>query len=201
MQSDIPAANETWLTDDIRAALAAIRGPHVEKKRKTILLVAFAKANGEPLKPLFERADTCAEPVWWGKWHKQTDIRAALELCEKRALEWVDAETAAIESRYRTERRRAVAKWAAKAPDALAAVMAGIEQRGNDRINAAVTLIKLADPATTGGVGTVQGGGETSQTVQIDVSQLSDDQLARILAGEPAGAVVTGAGGGGAGAA
>lgn len=198
--ASVVESQAAWLTDEIRAALAAIRGPHVEKKRKTVLLVAFAKANGEPLKPLFERTDTCAESIWWGKWSHQPDIRAALAVCETQALAWADAETVSIEQRYRTERRRSVAKWAAKAPDALAAVMAGMEQRGSDRINAAVTLIKLADPDTTGGVGMVQGGGDTSQTVQIDVSRLTDDQLDRILAGEPPATVVAATGGGGEGA-
>ena len=70
---------DEWLTDEIRALLAAIRGPHVEKKRTTVLLIAFAKANGEALKGIFAREDTCAESIWWGKWSKDDDIRAALE--------------------------------------------------------------------------------------------------------------------------
>jgi hypothetical protein len=146
---------DEWLTEEIRGLLGAIRPPHVEKKRRTVLLVAFAKANGERLTDVFGREDTCAESIWWRKWNREPDIRAALEACEKRALEWADQETVHIEARYRNERRRTVARWAAEAPNALASVMADKGQRGSDRINAAVTLVKLADPAETATVGTV----------------------------------------------
>jgi hypothetical protein len=156
---------DEWMTEEIRTLLGAIRPPHLEKKRKTILLVAFAKANAEPLKPIFGREDTCAESIWWGKWSRQPDIAAALEACTQRALEWADDETVTIEAKYRNDRRRSVARWAAAAPDALASVMADKGQRGSDRINAAVTLMKLADPEAV--VQTVVGGVEQTQQVQL----------------------------------
>lgn len=168
---------DEWLTEEIRGLLGAIAGPHVAKKRQTAILVGFAKANGTPLKPIFGRPDTCAESIWWGKWSKEPTIAAATEACELRALEWADRETIRVEARFRNERRRKVAQWAAGAPDALASVMADRGQRGNDRINAAVTLMKLADPQETANVGTVAGGVEQSQTVSVDVGRLSDEQL------------------------
>lgn len=183
---------DEWLTDEIRALLAAIRGPHVDKKRTTVLLIAFARANAEPIKPIFEREDTCAESVWWGKWSRQPDIRAALEACEARALEWADRETVRIEARHRQERRRALAKWAAAAPDALGAVMGGGGQRGSDRINAAVTLIRLADPETAAGVQPTAVL-EQSQMVVIDDAR---EQLARLLGAEPATGEAAGSAGG-----
>jgi hypothetical protein len=169
---DEPRVDE-WLTAEISGLLAAIQPPHLEKKRRTVLLVAFAKVNAEPLKPLFGRPDTCNESIWWAKWSKMPDIRAALEACERRALEWADAETVRLEARYRQERKRSVAKWAAAAPDALAAVMAGAGQRGADRINAAVTLIKLADPADSATVGTV--GGSEAVGIQKAYVTISPD--------------------------
>lgn len=158
---------DEWMTDEIRALLQAIRPPHVEKKRKTVLLIAFAKANGQTLRDVFGRDDTCAESIWWAKWSKQADIRAALEACEKRALEWADQETVLLEAKFRNERRRAVAKWAAAAPDALASVMASPTQRGGDRINAAVTLIKLADPEDAATVGTVVSSEQNQVLMQL----------------------------------
>jgi hypothetical protein len=165
---------DEWLTEEIAGLLRAIQPPHLEKKRRTVLLVAFAKANAEPLKPLFGRDDTCNESIWWAKWAKMPDIQAALAACEKRALEWADAETVRLEAKYRQDRKRSVAKWAAAAPDALAAVMAGAQQRGADRINAAVTLIKLADPEDSATVGTV-GGGEVTGIQKAYVTISPDD--------------------------
>ena len=161
---------DEWMTDEIRALLQAIRPPHVEKKRKTILLIAFGRANGQPLKDVFDREDTCAESIWWGKWSKQADIRAALDACEQRALEWADQETVRLEAHYRNERRRDIAKYAAQAPVALASVMAGQNQPGSARINAAVTLIKLADPEDAATVGTV---------ASVEQSQLLVQQMGR----------------------
>lgn len=173
-----------WLTAEVRELLEAIRQPHVEKKRRTCILLAFARASQQPVKAVFGRDDTCAEQIWYGKWQYMPDVRAAFEACYARALNWADAETAALEAHYRRERRKAIGQYAAQAPAELAAVMAGPGQRGADRINAAVTLIKLADPETTGGVGVVAGGVEQSQVLNFDVSQLSDAQLDQIIAGE-----------------
>lgn len=185
-----------WLTAEVRELLEAIRQPHVEKKRRTCILLAFARASQQPTKAVFERDDTCADTIWYSKWQYMPDVRAAFEACYARALNWADAETAALEAHYRRERRKAIGQYAAQAPAELAAVMAGPGQRGADRINAAVTLIKLADPETTGAVGTVAGGIEQSQVMSFDVSQLSDAQLEQVIAGENPFATAAAGGGG-----
>jgi hypothetical protein len=142
-----PAVN-SWLTPEIRELLAAIQQPHVERKRRTVILLAFARANQTPVEAVFKRTDTCNESIWYMKWSRDADVRAAFDACYTRALEYADEETAAIEAHYRRARRQAIGKYAAQAPMSLAAVMASVDQRGSDRINAALALIKLADPET-----------------------------------------------------
>jgi hypothetical protein len=146
------------MTPEIRQQLNAISGEHVAKKRKTVILLAFAHATQTPVKEVFGRDDTCAEQIWWQKWQFVPEIAMAFAACKLRALEWADAETVSIEEQYRRERRRAIAEYSAKAPAALATVMAGPDQKGADRINAAVTLINLADGTA---VGPVAGSGDT----------------------------------------
>jgi hypothetical protein len=176
----IPHEGREWMTEEIRALLEAIPGPHAPKKRTTVIKLAFAHANQQPLRGVFGQPDTCAENIWYMKWRFAPEIKAALEACRKRALEYVDDETAAIEAHYRTQRRRSTAKYAADAPVALAAVMSGGEQRGNDRIRAAMELIGLAEPETRGKL----------PAFPVEVQNLDDlieYELARLAGGSESG--------------
>jgi len=144
---DIPQEAWQWMTVEIRALLAAIRGGQVAKKRNTIIKLACAIANRQPRHVVFSQPDTCAERTWYAKWRHQPAVEAAFEACYARALEWADEETAALEAHYRRQRRQTVAQYAAQAPMALATVMADAGQRGADRISAANALLTWADPA------------------------------------------------------
>lgn len=147
-----------WLTPEIRRLLNGIPGPHEIKKRRTVILLAAAYASSEPITAIFDRPDTCAAQIWWTKWQHIPEVDQALQACKAAARDWVDLETVAVEEQRRRERRRAIADYSAKAPAALAAVMAGPDQKGADRINAAVTLINLAEGV---GVNPVAGASET----------------------------------------
>ena len=136
---------QAWLTPEVRALLRAIPGPHHEKKVVTVIRIAFAMANQEPIKGVFDQAETCAENIWYQKWRHDPAIAAALTATYQRARDYADEETIRQEEFHRRERRRSVARYASQAPAALAAVMNGADQKGADRINAAVTLIRLAD--------------------------------------------------------
>lgn len=136
---------QTWLTPEVRSLLYAIPGPHREKKITTVIRVAFALANQEPLKAVFDQPDTVTEAIWYQKWRHQAAIGAALEATYQRAREFADDETIRQEEFHRRERKRATARYAAQAPAALAEVMNGAEYKSSDRINAAVTLIRLAE--------------------------------------------------------
>jgi len=147
-----------WMTPEISRLLSAIPGPWEAKKRRTVILLAFAHATSAPLRSVFDRPDTCAEQIWWQKWKDIPEVAQAMEACRARALDWVDAETVSLEEQHRRTRRRASAEYSAKAPAALAQVMAGADGKGADRINAALTLINLADGVA---VGPVAGAAET----------------------------------------
>lgn len=136
---------QAWLTPEVRALFRAIPGPHHEKKVVTVIRVAFAMANQEPIKAVLSQEDTCAETIWYQKWRHDPAIAAALTATYQRARDYADEETIRQEEFHRRERKRATARYAAQAPAALAAVMAGADQKGSDRINAAVTLVRLAD--------------------------------------------------------
>ena len=136
---------QSWLTPEVRGLLQAIPGPHHEKKVVTVIRIAFAMANQEPIKAVLSQEDTCAENIWYQKWRHDPAITAALTATYQRARDYADEETIRQEEFHRRERKRATARYAAQAPAALAAVMAGQDQKGSDRINAAVTLVRLAD--------------------------------------------------------
>jgi len=172
----------TWMTDEIRQLLTAIRPPHVGKKRTTVIRLAFARAQQKPLKQLFQEPDVCSGNIWYGKWRFLPDVQAAFDACYTRALEWIDEETATIEEHYRQQRRRALAQYSALAPAALAAVMGNSGERGEARIKAADTLIRHADPEVAG---RVRGGGGLDVDVRVeDLDAAIEREIERLAAAE-----------------
>lgn len=183
------------MTDTIRDLLGAIRGRHAAKKRATVVRLAFARANQQPMRAVFGREDTCAENIWYMKWRFDPGVAAAYAACCKRALEWRDEETARIEQYYRQERLRLIAEYAAQAPRALAHVMSDPEMAGGHRISAADRLIQLADPEAAQRVGPPSIIGDQGDQVVNVFSGWSDEELDQVLAnleaaggGSPAGA-------------
>jgi len=172
----IPDEGQQWMTDEIRDLLAAIPGPHKQKKRSTIIKLAFAKANQTPMSHVFGKKDTCSENIWWMKWQYVPEIKAAYEACLSRSLEYADEELIALEAYYRRERRKSTAKYASQAPVALASVMVGVEQRGADRIRAALELVNLSEPETAGK--------RPSFPVEVtNLDELIEHELARLAGG------------------
>lgn len=180
------------LTPELLRLLSNIPEPHAAKKRTTVRRLAFALANGDDVKTVFDHEDTCAEAIWYGKWKHDPDIAKAFEAYKARVLQWRDEETARIETHYRLVRLQKIAEHAADAPDALHEVMTGKEQRGSDRISAATRLISLADPETAERVNLNQPGGSTiEQTVHVEPDRITE--IIRIL-GESGALEETGAG-------
>lgn len=170
-----PEEGHTWMTEEIRDLLKAIRGRHSGKKRTTIIKLAFARANQQPMKDVFGQEDTCAENIWYMKWRFDEAIKAAYEACCARALEWRDEQTALIEQYYRQERLQEIARYAAKAPKALANVMNDPEMGGGHRISAADRLIQLADPEAARQVGPPTIAGEDDQVVNVFAGWSSEE--------------------------
>jgi len=62
---EIPEEAWGWMTAEIRALLVAIKPPHVAKKRRTVIKLAFARANEQPVKDVFAQDDVCSEQIWY----------------------------------------------------------------------------------------------------------------------------------------
>lgn len=162
-----PPESWQWMTDEIRSLLQAIPAPHQAKRRRTVILLAFAHANQTPLAKVFDNPETCAEQIWWTKWQYVPEIAAALEACKARALDWADGQTVATEEHHRRLRRRAIAEYSSKAPAALASVMDGQDQKGADRITAAETLMRWAEPETGSKLGRPAASANIEQRVDL----------------------------------
>lgn len=171
-----PQPGDNWLTPEIETLLKAIPGPHEAKKRQTVIRLAFALANQVPAEQVFTLRETCDRRIWYMKWQHDPAIKAAFEACYARALDWADRETALLEEHYRRMRRRSVAEWSAKAPDALAAVMQNERERGGDRISAANALMGWADPKAAEQVRPASPASTIEQVVNL-VNNLADDEL------------------------
>lgn len=143
---DLPDGSFDWMNEQVLDALAEIEGPHVAKKRTTVIKLAFAHATQQPIKSVFDDPDTVNSSNWYSKWQYIPEVRQALEICIERASTWVDEHTAAMEYYYSSLRRQEIARRAAEAPGALATVMNDPEVRGSDRISAANSLLTWADP-------------------------------------------------------
>lgn len=175
------------MTRDIRQLLAAIQDPHAEKKRRTVILLAFAKANQQPVKAVFDRPDACSEAIWYGDgrryhdgtikpgWRDLPDVAAAFEACTRRALDFADEQTVDLEAHYTRQRRQAISRHSAVAPDTLASIMQSEDIGAGTRINAALALIKLAQGDAN--VPLPPGNTEFTLHQQYDLSRLSDDEL------------------------
>lgn len=146
----LPDDAYTWLTDDIRQKLADITAPHVHKKRTTVVKLAYARANEQPVTDVFNQPDTCNETTWYTKWQNIDEVKSAFDACYKRLLDWADEQTAAIQAHYRRQRLQAIAQYAAVAPEALAQVMQGLQYKGSEKISAANALLTWADPEAAG---------------------------------------------------
>jgi hypothetical protein len=174
----LDAEAQAWMTDEIRALLRKIRGKHAGKMRTSVIRLAFASAMQLPLKPVFRLRTVCSETIWYTKWKDMPRIEAAFNACYDRVLAWADDETATVEAHFHRVRRQSVAEHAARAPEALAAVMEGEKQKGTDRIKAADTLIRLADPETAERIGpAAEGPPEVDVNLGIAVGELSDEDL------------------------
>jgi hypothetical protein len=64
---DLTTESSTWLPDDICRKLAAIQPPHAHKKTGTIVRLAYARANEEPVKAVFDQPETCNETIWYNQ--------------------------------------------------------------------------------------------------------------------------------------
>ena len=143
--TETPLEVGRWLTPEVREALGKIEGPHVGKKRTTVLLLAFASAIDVPWREVFEDPRVCNQRIWYQKWQEDEAITDALELATEHALALRDAHTAAVEARAAQERRRALAEASIVAVEGLRATAINRDDRADYRTEASRVLLSLAD--------------------------------------------------------
>lgn len=168
---------EGWFDEEVKAALAAIRGAEAAKKRATVILLASATASNTPWARVFEHDLACKQRVWYQKWQYKPEIAAALTLCTQKALAFADAEIAAIETQALRERRKAIAEGSVDAVRGLRLTALSREDRADYRSAASAMLLALTDEALAARIVMVQKG----QALQVDIGGL-DDLIERELA-------------------
>lgn len=132
-----------WINTAVLTALDAIQGQLANKKRDTVLLVAFAAANGLSVEDALRDPRACNRRIWYQKWVKDPVIKNAVDVCTARALEFRDTETARVESQAAQARRKALAMASVSAVRGLE--VTALEVRGKDGIEASRTLLSLSD--------------------------------------------------------
>jgi hypothetical protein len=176
-----------WINSAVLTALDAIQGQMANKKRDTVLLVAFAVANGLSVEEALRDPRVCNRRIWYQKWVKDPIIKNAVDVCTARALEWRDSETARIESQATQARRKALAMASVSAVRGLEAT--ALEVRGKDGIEASKTLLALSDDEMAARLVQQQSKApiqvqteEGHQVVKFDFSNVPTEIL-RIIAG------------------
>ena len=163
-----------WLDAGCLELLRKIPGPHIAKKRATVILLATALASETALARVFEDTRACNQRVWYQKWKNVASIAAALDACTVAALDARDQETARVEGRVLQERRRAIA---AGSLDAIAGLrMTALEVRDADGTQASRVLLKLADPNLPG----LEDGASALSVEISNLDELIEYELARV---------------------
>jgi len=190
----LPDGTHPWLTLEILDALHAVKGPHVAKKRYTLIRVAIARATpGVSEDSVWRSADPaeeeqlCARSTWYAKWKHRPDIAAALDACEARLRDWRDAETMRIEMEAAQLRRRAIAEGSVDAVVGLRRTALSAKDRADMRTEASKALLILADSDLGKRLTAAEGAAipvRVSGTLSHDYGDMTDDELRAILSGQ-----------------
>ena len=197
---EIPDEAYTWLTEELLALLRQVRGPHLAKKRYTLMRVAIARATpGMSEDSVWKSEDPveqerlCARSTWYGKWKHQPDIAQAQAACEQHLCDWRDAETMRIEAQAMQLRRRAIAEGSVDAVVGLRKTALSAKDRADLRTEASKMLLVLADAELARRLAQIDGaalpvrvtGSLAGGALATDFGEMTDDELRAILSGQP----------------
>ena len=197
---EIPGEAYAWLTEELLALLRQVRGPHLAKKRYTLLKLAIARATpGLSEDSVWKTADPqeqerlCARSTWYGKWKHRPDIARAQDACEEHLRDWRDAETLRIEAQAMQLRRRAIAEGSVDAVVGLRKTALSAKDRADLRTEASKMLLTLADEELARRLARMDGealpvrvtGSLAGGAFAPDYGEKTDDELRAILTGQP----------------
>ncbi len=146
-------------------------GPHLEKKKATILAIVDARLSGQAEERVFERPDTCSRTVWHTKWKRDAEIGGRAERIFQAASEWRDNRTLLALA-------EAVETLQLSAPDAVNRLVAIMNQAA-DLTNSRLAAVAVLDRAGTSTA--------SKSSVDVDMSTLSDAELQAIIGGKGKG--------------
>jgi len=191
------------LDDELAARLKAVRGNESDKKRYTALLYGVARATpGVREDAIFDRDREdgdmiCSRSIWYGKWKKQSAIRAVWEYVEELTRTYREAETLRIEMQAQQLLRRALAEGQVDAVAGLRHTALSTVDRADYRTDASKTLLALGNEELAARLAILGARGVPveipelpEQVVKLDVSGLPPELL-RAIADEGADSAVT----------
>lgn len=159
------------------AALARLTHPHAAKKRATIIAIVDAEIAGRPVESIWALPTTCNRSVWWTKWSKDLAISAVLAEVRRLAHAWHDG-------RSLRALAQAAERLALASPVAVARAIAMLQSDDEQVVlRAAFGILDRAGVETAVKIRQEvvgRGGGPIDYR---EVSELSDDELARIARG------------------
>lgn len=159
-----------WM-EAVGDALDGLSGPHLQKKRNTILGLVDARLSGIPEERVFERPDTCSRTIWHTKWKHNPDIAGRLERIYQAALRWQNER--GLRALMQAQERLALASPIAV--EKLIERLATSEDE-NVTIRAAIAILDRAG---------VQTALKSSSEIDMrSVRELSDEELTAIVLGE-----------------
>lgn len=181
-----------WLTFEIEEALREIGGPHMRKKRTTVLRLAEGVVLGRSMAETFRLPETCTETTWYGRYRKgkkrpgwcdDPAIQKALKLATERAQYCSDGYI----GRQIQETQKKLAKYGPGAADVLAVLMAKAKSETERRLSA-VEILNRAGAGEVASKATVPSvGGE--QVVRFDLSELPTEILRRVIDADESGEI------------
>jgi len=180
-------AEQGWV-EAVGAAFGGLTGPHLEKKKATIIALVDARLAGRPEESVWKRAGVCNRGTYHLKWKRDPAFARALDEVTRLATTWRDTRTIRA-------LQEAAEKLALAAP--IAAARATLLLGSNDenvRLRAAFGILDRAGMETAS-KGSMAVAGDVTHNVEFDFGQLDDAELdalaqiaARLIGADSAGA-------------
>lgn len=160
-------------TDEAQAALSRLDGErHADKMKATILALVDAHLSGQSEETVWGKPETCARNTYHSKWKKDPIFAQVLAEVDALAKGWRDG-------RSLRALNQAAERLALASPVAVAKLIERLQSM-DERIilRAATAILDRAGMETAA---------KSSSQVDVDVSNLSDEELQAIVAGTGGG--------------
>lgn len=164
------------------AELTRLQPPNVAKKRATIIALVDARIAGHAEESVWGRPDTCSRNIYHAKWKKDPTFASVLENVTALARQWHDGR--ALRALSNAAERLALAS-----PVAVAKAITMMNSADEAvALRAAFGILDRAGVETATKARTEVTGKDGGPVTYRDVTELTDDELARIAASGGPGA-------------